>query len=236
MAWKEIWERKGAGVQAKANLQALICLDGFDTGAGRISEDEWERMVLRARERLCITNSQRVCEVGCGAGAFLYGLYGTGVRRVYGVDYSGSLLAISAAAMPEGVFVVAEASSIPFKPAVFDAVVSNSVFQYFPNHAYAASAFLEMVRVLRSGGRGLVLDINDASKQETFEAARRAQMPPGEYERLYRDLPHLFFEKEWWVNLGEKCGIRVSIYEQDIAGYGNAPFRYNALFEKPPGS
>lgn len=235
MTWKEIWERKGMGAQARGDLHELISLDGFDTGAGKISQAEWERMVWSVRQRLRVDSSQNLCEIGCGAGAFLYPMYQTGVHRVFGVDYAASLVAISAALMPEGVFIVAEASNIPFKSDAFDAVASNSVFQYFPNHAYAASAFLEMIRVMRPGGRGVVLDINDASKKEAVEAMRRAKMPAGEYERLYRDLPHLFYEKEWWLRLGDRLGVTLHLYDQDIAGYGNSPFRYNAFFEKPAG-
>jgi len=234
MPWKPIWEHRGTGRRPRHELPELVRLDGFDTTAGRISEDEWVRMVARASERLRLHAGARICEVGCGAGAFLYPMYRASVRRVYGIDYAASLLAISAALMPEGAFVVAEASHIPFRAGAFDAVVSNSVFQYFPSHAYAASTVREMIRVLRHDGAGLVLDINDEAKREAYETMRRASMPPGEYDRLHQDTPHLSFERAWWLRLGVECGVSVQLYNQDIPGYRNAPFRYNVLFEKTP--
>ena len=71
--WKEIWNRRtsnGEGV----DLDALIKLDGFDTGAGRIDVADWRTYVEHIAEKLGIRNGETVFEVGCGAGAFLYAL------------------------------------------------------------------------------------------------------------------------------------------------------------------
>jgi SAM-dependent methyltransferase len=231
--WRDVWQRRGAGTQPRLDLSELMRLDGYDTDASRVSEDAFVTMVARARERLDLCAGDRFCEVGCGAGAFLYPLYRAGVRRVYGVDYAASLLAVGAALMPDGVFAVAEASRLPLASAAFDAVASNSVFHYFPSHAYAEAAVLEMLRILRPGGRGLVLDVIDAARWDAYETMRRAALPSGEYERLYRDLPHLAYNRAWWTALGEANRVRVEFFEQEMSGYHNGPFRYNVLLEKP---
>ena len=134
--------------------------------------------------------------------------------------------------MPEGDFRICEANRLPFDAGVFDAVICNSVFQYFPDLSYAEEVLHEMLRVLSWDCKGAVLDINYAREKEQFEAARRRKLGDHEYERLYGNHPHLFYERSWFVALAKKYNLEHAISDQSIPGYINSDFRFNFYFYK----
>jgi len=53
-----------------------------------------------------------------------------------------------------------------------------------------------------------------------------------EYDRLYGSLKHQFYEKDWFADLAEKCGLKCEMRDQNIKKYENAKFRYNVFLEK----
>jgi ubiquinone/menaquinone biosynthesis C-methylase UbiE len=134
--------------------------------------------------------------------------------------------------MKSGTFKVSEASDLPFEDDSFDAVVSNSVFQYFDGLGYAETVVGEIARVLKKKRRAALLDINDAAKKGKYESIRRRKLGDKEYDRLYGTLKHQFYEKEWFDDLAVRFGLRCEIRDQDIKNYDNAQFRYNVFFEK----
>ena len=232
MSWRDIWQRKGQLAANPSGLSELIATDGFDGGCGKIATSEWVQMVTSATRRVSLRPDERICEVGCGAGAFLYPLYQAGYRGICGFDYSPPHIAHCRRVMALGLFVAAEAASNPFRDSVFDIVFCNGVIHYFPTLEYADQTVREIVRTLRNNGRSLILDINDAGKRSEYEAQRRARLAPGEYDRLYADAPHLFYERDWWHRNADRWGLSLEIYDQDVQGYGNSPFRYNVLLRK----
>jgi ubiquinone/menaquinone biosynthesis C-methylase UbiE len=231
VTWKEIWERKGDVVSDDIELKDLIAIDGFDTGAGEFSVDSWLSLVEEIKLELDINGSHRVLEVGCGAGAFLLPISISGAN-VYGIDYSNPHIQLCKKIMKSGIFRTSEARNIPFEDSFFDAVISNSVFQYFPNLEYAEKVVCEIARVSKKHGRVALLDINDASKKDEYELIRRSALGDDEYDRLYGSLSHQFYEKEWFeriaINLDLKCEVR----DQDIVGYKNSKLRYNVFLKK----
>lgn len=103
---------------------------------------------------------ERVLDIGSGPG-FLASEIAQRVGQtgsVCGVDISAELLAYAAkqhAHQPQLTFLHGEASKLPFPDASFDAVVVTQVLEYLED---VRPALLEMHRVLRPGGRVLVLD------------------------------------------------------------------------------
>jgi ubiquinone/menaquinone biosynthesis C-methylase UbiE len=102
---------------------------------------------------------ERVLDIGTGPG-FLAAemapaLGATG--HVLGIDTSDPMLQLArqrCASMPWVEFQHADASSLPLQDAAFDAAVSVQVFEYI---ADVDRALAEMHRVLRPGGRGVVV-------------------------------------------------------------------------------
>lgn len=231
MNWYDIWQKKASNVKENLNLEDLIAIDGFDTGAGYFPMESWMSFVNAVEGKLNIRKSDYVLEVGCGGGAFLLPSYEKGIK-VCGIDYAENLIGICKKVMPQGKFKVDEACSLPFDNEQFDVVLSNSVYQYFPDIDYAERSFKEMIRILKIGGRGAILDINDLQKKIEFESFRRAKLDPETYERLYRNISHMYYSKAWFIKLGNQYNLKYEIYDQDIPEYKNSQFRFNFYFVK----
>lgn len=224
--WRTIWNRRGA--EAELTLAGLVAADGFDHGAGHIAVDAWERYVGRVAGWLGLTPGDSIFDVGCGAGAFVYPYFQAG-HVVGGIDYSAALVAVAGRAMTGMDFSAREARELDPAPAC-DIVVSNSVFHYFPDLGYAEDVLEKMIRKARKAVG--VLELPNADLRAEAETARAAALPPGEYEKKYGGLRHQYYSKRWIEELGARHGCRVQIIDQQIDGYGNNRFRFNALLHK----
>jgi cyclopropane fatty-acyl-phospholipid synthase-like methyltransferase len=230
--WKTIWERKGNINSDNIDLEQMLAIDGFDTCTGQLSVGSWLSFSEQIRTRLGLKPGHKILEVGCGAGAFLLPFYNSGLS-VYGIDYSDSLIKLSAQIMNPGVFKTSEANSIPFDQEYFDAVVSFGVFIYFRDLEYAAIVVKEMARVLKKNQQAAILDINDAAKKEKYELTRKKRLGDNEYYRLYGgDLQHQFYSKKWFSDIANKLDLRCEINDQNIERYENSRFRFNVFLEK----
>ena len=207
MFWREIWERKGAARVERYDLDTLIRLDGWDGGAARLTAGQFREIGRLVQRLLRLKPGVRILEVGCGAGALLWCLRETGAALA-GIDYSAGLVAHARRAIPEARYAVAEAAAIPF---VADAVVVHSVFQYFPDFDYARRV-LEELR--RAAPRALILDVPDAAKREASQRTRREM---GSKPGTHRYYPKSFFKD-------------ARVWDSDLKGYGNSPFRFHAYF------
>lgn len=102
---------------------------------------------------------ERVLDVGCGTGAFETHAIAAGAENsMVGVDLSEKMLDRARAKCADAsqiTFQQADVHALPFSPDRFDVVVSGNTFHYFdaPDQALA-----EMRRVLRPGGRIVILD------------------------------------------------------------------------------
>ena len=228
-SWKQVWERKGsAGAKPDADaatygLPDLIAFDGFDGALGKADNRTWQHIITTVKDRLDIRPGDHLIEVGCGAGAILFGLTDIGATLV-GTDYSAPHVEIARKALPRAHFQVAEACAQPFADDSFDRVLSHGVFLYFADHDYARRTIAELVRICRSPRRILIMDIPDAAKQSRTEAARRAagaSLSPS----------HLYYPKEFFEEAAVRHGLRAIIFDQNVPGYGNAAYRFNVILE-----
>jgi len=232
--WRKIWQSKGNDLPASQTvaLEELIRADGFDSGAGDHCIESWSLFARQVYDKLKLGPDDRVLEVGCGGGAFLY-LAREFCHSITGIDYSDSLIALARRAMPNGHFFQAEAANLPFDDNTFDLVLSHSVFQYFPSEDYARRSLAEMQRVLdNKNSRLAILDINDVAREDIFYSVRQARLNRENYQAKYSGLPHRFYEKQWFQETLVDAGFNVEIADQAIAGYGNSAFRFNVFAER----
>jgi ubiquinone/menaquinone biosynthesis C-methylase UbiE len=223
--WQNVWERKGHSAAGKDRYTAteLFFVDGFDTATGTISAAGQTRVGDTIRDRIGATPGRRVLEVGCGAGAVLSMLAGSGAI-LSGVDYSAPHIAIARQVLPSADLRVAEARTLPFADGSFDAVFSHGVFLYFSDLAYAAATLGEMLRVGSPSAPILVLDIPDeATREECIEARRAAgsSLNP----------PHLYYPKSFFIEFARQHSRRAVIFQEEFPDYANSAFRYHVLLE-----
>ncbi|HEY7739388.1 MAG TPA: class I SAM-dependent methyltransferase [Steroidobacteraceae bacterium] len=133
--WLEVWERKG-----RTETTDLRTLDGFENTT--IDPQAVARQIVAI---LGLGPGVSVLEVGCGAGMLAQYIPGD----YTGVDYSPAMVKKFLELQPGRSARVSGADRLPFADRSFDKVFAFSVFQYFPDAAYARAAVSEMKRVAR---------------------------------------------------------------------------------------
>ena len=142
---------------------------GWESIAERFAE-RWSPITSKAIDALLdaahVGQGSRVLDVGTGAGDAAGGAVERGAEAT-GIDVAASMVEIAARRHPEGTFVQASASELPFADDSFDAVVGNNVIQHVGEPTQAA---LQFRRVLAPGGR-VALTNWDAAERSPFFAA-----------------------------------------------------------------
>jgi len=234
-AWREVWERKGREGLAHGgtDIASLLRADGYDSQTGQIDGSAFCRWAAEVAERVGLKDGYQVLEVGCGAGAFLTALSSARSVSLAGVDYSESLLRLARRALPTADVRLAEAAELPFADDSFDRVFSQGVLYYFPDLGYARDALSEMARVLKPAGRVFLGDLPDLAKKEECEAARNAAALAEDKEYLTALVTtHLYYPVSFVEEFSAEHGFGVQIYQQNIGGYANAPFRFNVILTR----
>jgi ubiquinone/menaquinone biosynthesis C-methylase UbiE len=121
-----------------------------------------------------ISPASSVLEVAPGPGYFAVELAKLGDYEVTGLDISQTFVEIARAnaaeAKVQAQFQHGDASRMPFEAERFDYVVCRAAFK---NFSAPGAALREMYRVLKPGGRALIVDMRgDASRDSIREAAK----------------------------------------------------------------
>jgi SAM-dependent methyltransferase len=230
--WSEVWANRQLDPSKGSVTAQLLAADGFDTGFGNVAEAHWTAYVDQWTAAMEITPETSVFEVGCGAGAFLYEMHRRGCH-VGGIDQSSALIEIAKSVMPDGRFEVADAAELSLEPRT-DIVVSSAVFLYFPSLEYASAVLRRMATRAERGV--LILDLPDLARRDAAMAHRIATVGGQQaYEERYRGLDHLYFSRNWVEETLTSCGlVEVRTADQNLAGYANGEFRFNAWGFHPP--
>lgn len=227
-SWNQIWNKRSNEKTYQSTLEELIRLDGFDSGAGFISQKSWESYVNKTNKAIGTKENDTIFEVGCGSGAFLYPLFKKG-HLVGGIDYSTSLIVKATSVLTGMSFSKVEASQLCTKEK-FDILLSNSVFHYFPNLEYAEAVLDKMIE--KSNRKVAILEVPNLALKEESEDKRRGDLGIEEYKVKYKSLSHLYYSKEWFIQYALKKRIRIEIKDQSIENYGNNKYRYNIFITK----
>jgi ubiquinone/menaquinone biosynthesis C-methylase UbiE len=111
----------------------------------------------RALTIATIPPGARFLDVGCGTGRWIRRYKELGFSPV-GVDATIGMLRIARARKTDTPLTVGLAYCLPFSNAVFDCISDVTVVQHIP-HELQQAALEEMVRVLKPGGRMILLEL-----------------------------------------------------------------------------
>jgi len=114
----------------------------------------WRR---RAVDRLRLRPGQLVLDLACGTGD-LAAQAASRQTRAVGLDFSSGMLGVARSRRIESAWVCGDAQNLPFGDRTFDAAVSGFALR---NFADAGAVLLECGRVLRSGARLAVLEVDE---------------------------------------------------------------------------
>ena len=142
----------------------------------RKSIDEFVTLARRVAEKL--SPGSQVLEIAPGPGYFAIELAKVGGYPITAIDISHTFVEIARRnAMEEGVdvdFRQGDAANMPFEPESFDFLLCRAAFK---NFSRPVRALEEMYRVLKPGGRALIIDLKrDASQESVNEAVDRMRL------------------------------------------------------------
>ena len=205
-SWNSLWNSRSFEGDFY-HLGQLISANGFDIGPGAYTVEQWILMTSHLSSILGLSKESKVLEVGCGTGALLVGIGQHCQAKVWGYDYSKSLIEI-AQKFVDGHFAISEATLNPYEKIEFDATISHSVFQYFPSHQYAKNVIKVMAQSLKPRGRLALLDICDAEFESNYHENRKNYYRNSqEYINKYENYLHRFYKRDWLEKTLEEYGI-----------------------------
>ncbi len=155
---------------------------GFDEKAARRVEAVYTTADVAAQrgvllEMVALRPGERVLDLGSGPGFMTLEagrMVGEG-GAVLGVDKSAPMLALAEArcvSQPQVSFREADALNLPFANGEFDAAIISQVYEYVTD---MESALAELHRVLKPGGRALIMDTDWGSLVWNAQDAERAK-------------------------------------------------------------
>jgi arsenite methyltransferase len=136
----------------------------------------------RVLELLTPQPGERILDVGCGPGHLAREIAGAvgAEGGVCGVDVSEQMLALAAGSGVE--LVLASDTTLPVGEGAFDAAVATQVYEFVED---LATALGELHRVLRAGGRALILDTDwDSVVWHSSDVARMRRVLDGWRRRV----------------------------------------------------
>jgi SAM-dependent methyltransferase/acyl carrier protein len=156
-----------------------------------IPEIEMREQVGQTADRILALNPRRVLEIGCGTGLLLFRV-APGCSRYVATDLSPVILDYvrdyaKRRNLDQVEFLERAADNFEgLEPGSFDAVVLNSVVQYFPNLEYLMRVIEGALRMVRPGGYVFLGDIRNLALLEAFRTS--VETFRAEPTQLIRDL------------------------------------------------
>ncbi|HEY5894574.1 MAG TPA: amino acid adenylation domain-containing protein, partial [Chthoniobacterales bacterium] len=176
--WREVWDEQAYSKSAQTLPDPTFNTQGWiSTYTGQpIPETEMREWLEDAVDRIRSFGARQVLEIGCGTGMILFQI-AHGCQRYFASDISANALDyvrrhLHLLDTRTTELELARRSADNFagrKEQEFDAVVLNSVVQYFPNIEYLKAVIEKALKVVRPRGHLFLGDIRSLPLHETFQ-------------------------------------------------------------------
>jgi ubiquinone/menaquinone biosynthesis C-methylase UbiE len=157
-------EARDMNFQAGPEYHTALARDEFDSWSRRYDWDPLQWLFFRPSHRMMMNyldvSDRRLLDIGCGTGKFAWRVLERFPRtQVVGLDLSDGMLRAagprSAAAAGRFHLVQGDSERLPFASDSFDVVTCCHSFHHYPHQEEAVA---QMHRVLRPGGKLLIID------------------------------------------------------------------------------
>jgi len=256
-AARDFFGARSRGIAGNRSLQALCFVSGRDSRIWS-DRDTYDEMISSIVTDAAAGDHAHLLEVGCAAGFVAWGL-APRVAAYTGVDLSRDAVRHARSlAIGNAEFEVADGSALPFDDDRFDCAISCDVFTNFPTFDGVRPIIVEMLRVVRPGGRVLAGSIPDAAhEQDTYatvaevgqrlaEDGREPWRPdrqargwrrllPGATRGVHEDQGGIvcyFFQRADFEQLAAELGVELA-FTPVHSRNPYAEYRFNAVFKKP---
>jgi demethylmenaquinone methyltransferase / 2-methoxy-6-polyprenyl-1,4-benzoquinol methylase len=127
-------------------------------------DKRWRRLVANSLQSTLERSEAQVLDVACGTGDLSFMIFESGKARVVGIDFCRPMLEIAnAKASKAGLmvpFVEGDALELPFSDSTFEAA---TIAFGLRNLTSVETGFKELLRVLKPGGRVVVLEFSKST-------------------------------------------------------------------------
>eukprot|EP00966_Prymnesium_polylepis_P290910 6718259-Prymnesium_polylepis.1 len=149
----------GGGLAFYANIWENEFRDGVRYGRHFEWIAPWKKVDTHIKPHL--KQGGHILQVGCGNSELAAQLHEAGFQKVWSIDVSPSVIKQMRSAHPEKkypglTYEVMDACHMTFHAAFFDTVIDKATLEAIPQK-YHAAYLLEMTRVLRLGGKYIVI-------------------------------------------------------------------------------
>ena len=228
--WKEIWQNRDVSHAHESDTDEMFAelkrLDGFDIQGTPIDgfKKQHSEIMAKLSERREISS---VFDLGCGSGANMLLLKDAGYS-IGGMDYSQPLIRVADEVLGSSCLelICGEAKDMP-TDVHYDAIISNSVFSYFPSLDYAR-AVLDKMAV--KADAFAIIDVHEHGMEDDFKAFRRSIDP--DYDEKYKGLDKLFYPMSFFEMWALDNGFQCLIEHPHVEGYWNNRFVFTAYMWK----
>jgi amino acid adenylation domain-containing protein len=179
--WQKLYEETYAPGEVEADPTFNITGWNSSYTGKPIAAAEMREWVEQTVERILALQPKRVLEIGCGTGLLLFRL-APHCEEYVGTDFSKTVidqvqqhLATQPSLSHVNLFQREATDFKGLEPQSFDAVVLNSIVQYFPNINYLVEVIRKALMMLRPGGSIFIGDVRNLALLEAFHASVELQ-------------------------------------------------------------
>ncbi len=208
--WIELYERRAA------ISNDIRDASGYNHPLAQLTEQGLDFLVDRITKVLGLAPADRMLDLGCGVGLITEHLIDK-TDLVVGLDANINMLNLASRNVREKtILIVGMADELPFLDKTFDKILSHSVFQLFPSLKYAEKVLSEIKRVLKKGGKCLIMDVCDIEKKEQYLKVKNLEQ---------HNLQRLFYDRKWFTNRIPEA----KILDLEVPSYKNSKYRFSVL-------